>query len=255
MRDVSFFSTALNREMPYRVYLPGNVDAGQRFPVVYLLHGNGGSYREWSNFTAAAQYAAQGLILVMPEGNVSYYVNSATVPQDKYEDYIIHDLAADVEARFPAKDDRGSRAIVGISMGGFAAVELGLTHPDRFVFAGAISPAIDAAERRFSWRRMQQWWKFRAIFGPFGSKERQARDPFVAVQSADPRAIPYLYLTAGESEPLLKPNQRFVERLKQRGLAYEFHTTPGRHDWAEWNVQIPGCFESLLRNLHAAAGH
>jgi putative tributyrin esterase len=252
LRDVTFHSAALNRAMTYRVYLPSRMDEGQKLPVAYLLHGNGGNFREWSNHTDAVQYAAKGLILVMPEGNVSYYVNSAAVSSDKYEDYLIHDLVADVEARFPAKKDRGFRSIIGWSMGGFGAVELGLTHPDIFAFAGGLSPAIDATERRFSWRHIKLWWAFHRIFGPFGSEGRRAHDPFLLVQSADPRLVPYFYLTAGESDPLLEPNQRFVARLKQRGLAYEFHTGPGEHDWAEWNAQIPGCFESLLRRLPVA---
>ena len=66
MQDVNFQSAALGREMRYRVYLPQQIPAGQRLPVVYLLHGNGGSYRDWSNHSSIATYALHGLILVMP---------------------------------------------------------------------------------------------------------------------------------------------------------------------------------------------
>jgi len=249
MHDVHFFSRALNREMPYRVYLPGKIDSGEKFPVVYLLHGNGGDYREWSNHTDAAQFALKGWILVMPEGKSSYFVNSATVPEDRYEDYVIHDLVANVEARFPAEKDRGSRAIIGISMGGFAAVELGLTHPEMFGFAGGISPAMDATERPFNWRRIDRWWAFRRIFGPPGSPQRRAHDPFLLAQSADLSAVPYLYLTVGDNEPLTEPNDRFAALLKQRGFAFEFHIKPGRHDWEQWDAQIPGCFEELAKKM------
>jgi S-formylglutathione hydrolase FrmB len=249
MSDITFRSTALDREMTYRVFLPAKIDAGQKLPVVYLLHGNGGGYRDWSNNSDVARYAAKGLILVMSEGHGSYFMNAVERPRDKYEDYLIRDLVADVESRFPARAGRGSRALVGVSMGGFAAIELGLRHPEMFAFAGAISPAIDVPERRFSWKRAGQWWKFRTIFGSLGSKERQARDPFVLVQSADPATVPYFYLTAGEQEPLLEPIRRFAARLGQRGFAHEFHTRPGGHDWMEWNAQIPGCFASLSQRL------
>jgi S-formylglutathione hydrolase len=249
MQDVTFRSAALGREMPYRAFLPANMVAGQQLPVVYLLHGGGGGFRDWSNGSNVAQYALQGIILVMPEGNSSYYMNAVASTQDKYEDYITRDLIADVEARFPAKKDRENRAIVGVSMGGFAAIQYALTRPDLFLFAGAMSPAIDVPSRRFSWKHIEQWWRFRRIFGPMGSKERQARDPFVQVQSANPGATPYIYLTAGQQEALLGPNRRFAARLKQRMFAYEFHTKPGGHDWTEWDAQIPGCFTSLLNHL------
>jgi S-formylglutathione hydrolase FrmB len=254
MQDVTFFSAALNRRMLYRVFLPAKLAAGAKLPVVYLLHGNGGSERDWSNHSEVAHYAAPGvssggLILVMPEGGSSYYMNAAGKPEDRYEDYLTRDLIADVEDRFPASRGRESRAVVGVSMGGFAAVKLALSRPELFVFAGAISPAIDVPSRRFSLRRWGQGVRFRSIFGPEGSESRRKSDPFVLIRTADPSRTPYLYLTAGEQEALLEPNGRFASRLQQGHFAYEFHTKPGGHDWAEWDTQIPGCFESLLQHL------
>jgi S-formylglutathione hydrolase len=253
MRDVRFFSAALQRQMPYRVFLPAVISSGQKLPVVYLLHGGNGGFRDWSNNSEVAEFAATarygGLILVMPEGAFSYYQNAAMKPDDKYENYLVNDLISDVENRFPAAAGRQNRAIIGISMGGFAAIKLALTRPELFAFVGAISPAIDVCERRFSIKRTGEWWRLRTIFGPVGSKPRHDADPFVLVQSADPANTPYLYLTAGEREALLAPGRRFAARLKQRGFSSEFHTKPGGHDWGEWNSQLSGCFESLHQHL------
>jgi putative tributyrin esterase len=254
MQNVNFYSQALKRQMPYRVFLPAKLAAGRKLPVVYLLHGNGGGFQNWSNYSDAAKYAAiestGGLILVMPQGDSSYFQNAALKPEDKYQDYLVNDLISDVEARFPARKNRESRAIVGVSMGGYAAVELALSRPDLFVFAGAISPAIDVPSRRFTIRRADQYWRFKTIFGEWGSESRRSRDPFVVVQSANPAATPFIYLTAGEQEALLEPNRRFASRLNDRHFAYEFHTKPGGHDWTEWDAQIPGCFDSLLKHLN-----
>ena len=107
------------------VFLPATLAAGQKLPVVYLLHSAGDGFRDWSNETNVAQYAQKRILLVMPEGNSSYYVNAVGVPKDRYEDYITRDLIADVEARFPARNDREHRASDRRSpMGGFAAIEL-----------------------------------------------------------------------------------------------------------------------------------
>lgn len=263
MQDVTFHSAALNRQMPYRVFLPEKIAPGQRLPVVYLLHGGGEDFTAWSNDFDVARYAAAdtagGLILVLPEGSNSYWINAALLPSDMYEDYLTHDLIADVEARFPAARQRESRAIVGISMGGFAAIKLALTRPDLFAFAGALSPALDAPQRRFALQRASQWWRFRSIFGPWGSKTRAAADPFLLIQSANPVVTPYLYITGGARDPLLDPIRRFAERLKVRHFNYEFHTKPGGHDPAEWNAQLPGCFASLMAHVsgpdHAGAAN
>ena len=189
-RDVIFHSAALDRDMPYRVYLPAELVPGKKLPVVYLLHGNGGSFTNWSNYSDVGRYAApdhfSGFILVMAEGGSSYFMNAALKPADRYEDYLVDDLIADVESRFPAAKGRESRAIVDVSMGGFAAVKLALTRPDLFAFAGAISPAIDVPSRRFNLRRWGQSVRFRTLFGPAGGPSRLASDPFRLVQSANP---------------------------------------------------------------------
>src|ERR1700757_329657 len=92
VQDVTFHSRALDREIPYRVILPRNIPPGSKLPVVYLLHGGNGSFRDWSNNTDVARFAERGLILVMPDGDESWYTNSAERPGDRYEDYITQDL-------------------------------------------------------------------------------------------------------------------------------------------------------------------
>ena len=248
-KDVTFYSSALDRNMTYRVYLPRDVSAGARLPTVYLLHGCGTSFRDWSNYSDVGAYAAKGFILVMVDGACSYYVNAALNSKDRYEDYFVHDLISDAESRFPVSCDRENRAVVGVSMGGFAAVKLALTRPDSFAFVGAISPAVDVPSRSFSAKRWSQSMRFRTTFGPSGSETRLHSDPFVLVKSADPAHTPYLYITAGEQEPLLPPIRQFATLLKLRDYAYEFHTKPGGHDWNEWDTQIPGCFESLIAHI------
>jgi poly(3-hydroxybutyrate) depolymerase len=67
MQDVIFRSDALGRDMEYRVIQPNAVPSNAKLPVVYLLHGGGGGFRDWSNYSDVSRYAEAGLILVMPE--------------------------------------------------------------------------------------------------------------------------------------------------------------------------------------------
>ena len=249
MVDVTFHSAALNREIPYRAILPASIAANEKLPVVYLLHGGGGSFHDWSNYSDVAGYAADGLLLVMPEGNSSYYTNSADRPQDRYEDYIVQDLIADVERRFPAAAGREHRAIAGVSMGGFGAVVLALKHPDLFIFAGGLSPALDVPSRPFSIKRVGQYRQHSSIFGPWGSQSRHASDPLVLVRSADPAQTPYLFLTCGDQEGLLSTNRRFAAMLQARHFNYEFHTVAGGHDWNQWNHNVSALMMSVLSHI------
>ena len=251
LRDVEFYSPALQRNMQYRVFLPENFK-GARLPVAYLLHGGDGTFRDWSNYSNVSRFAADGWLLVMPQGDYSYYTNAVARPRDRYEDYIVTDLPADVERRFPALSDRSSRAIVGVSMGGFGAVKLALQHPDKYAFAGGVSSAIDVPRRAFTWRRLNQSRAYREIFGPDGSDTRRANDPFVLAQLADPQRTPYFYLTCGRLEGLLAANRQFSALLRKRGIPHEFHEVPGGHNWEQWNNRLADLFESLGQHLKAA---
>ncbi len=247
LHDITFYSEALHRQMRYRVFLP-EAAGEQKLPVVYLLHGGDGTFRNWSNYTDVAQFAS-GALLVMPQGDYSYYVNAALRPQDRYEDYIVNDLPADVERRFPARADRGGRAIIGVSMGGFGAINLALRHPEKFAFAGGMSAAIDVPRRKFTWKRLNQSRAFRDMFGPDGSDTRRNNDPFVLVRSADASKMPYFYLTCGQQEGLLAPNREFAALLDKGKIAHELHIVPGAHEWNQWNAALPGVFESLHRHI------
>jgi putative tributyrin esterase len=253
VRDVTFYSASLNRDMPCRVVMPASIPTGVRFPVVYLLHGGAGDFRDWTNYSDVARFAERGLILVMPDGDESYYTNSADHPDQRYEDYIVKDLIADVEARFPVASDRAHRAIAGVSMGGFGAVKLSLKHPELFSFAAGFSSAIDVPNRPFSIRRIGQWRQHRSIFGPPGGATQRANDPFVLAESADPAQVPYLYLTCGDAEGLLPSNRSFAHLLEERHFAHEFHAVHGGHNWNQWNARLDDCFDSLLKHLGTAA--
>jgi S-formylglutathione hydrolase FrmB len=250
LRNVTFRSAALNRDMQYRVVSPSSLAPAQRLRAVYLLHGSGGGFRDWSNDSDVARYAESGLLLVMPEGGSSYYTNAVDPPQDRYEDYIVRDLISDVESKFPVATGRSNRAIVGVSMGGFGAVKLALRHPDLFIFAGGISSAIDVPRRAFSIKRLEQSRHYSSIFGPSGSPARRDNDPFVLVRTASPDVTPYFFLTCGEQEGLLPANREFATLLAARHFRFEFHTVPGGHDWNQWNAWLPTLFRSLAEQMH-----
>jgi putative tributyrin esterase len=241
-RDVTFRSSSLNRDITYRVILPAHIDATHKLPTVYLLHGGGADYRSWSNDSDVSQFAGRKLVLVMPEGDSSYYVNAARRPDDRFEDYIANDLIADVEARFPASPLRNDRAVVGVSMGGFGAITLALKHPDLFGFVAALSPALDVPTRVFSIKRWSQWRAHRAIFGPWNGGHQRENDPFSLARSADPAATPYFFITCGEQEGLLPANRRFADLMAERHFGYEFHIVPGGHNWEQWNTRLPDVF-------------
>jgi S-formylglutathione hydrolase FrmB len=102
IQDVKFFSKTLQREMPYRVVLPKDYFSSEiRYPVLYLLHGYTGHYRSFEAHSNLTRYLDRyQLIVVSIEGENSWYINSATNPKERWEDYFLRDVISDAQERF-----------------------------------------------------------------------------------------------------------------------------------------------------------
>jgi enterochelin esterase-like enzyme len=154
----AFMSQSLQRLMPYYVYLPPGYEKGTgRYPVLYLLHGYYGSFIEWAEVgihQAADELILSGqiqpMIIVMPEGEQSYYVNHGEVGP-RWGDYIVTDVVKEIDRNFRTIPTAEARAIGGLSMGGTGALHLAFTHPDEFAIVGAHAPTLkwDRPEDKF----------------------------------------------------------------------------------------------------------
>lgn len=238
--DVSFRSAALARDTRYRIYLPHDYAATtRRYPVLYLLHGLYGNYQNWDTLTNLAQYTAgKDWIVVMPDADDSWYTNSATKPQDRFEDYIAKDLIAEIDGKYRTIPNGHARAIAGLSMGGYGALKIALRDPRSFAFVGSVSGALDAA-RGLDSRVSEFTTKLLEVFGAPGNPARENNDIFHLIQKVIPTGVPYLYLACGTGDDrFLSVNREFVAQLSQNHIAYEYHETPGEHDWEYWDREI-----------------
>ncbi|MBI3449366.1 MAG: hypothetical protein HY049_10680 [Acidobacteria bacterium] len=130
-QDVVFQSRTLDREMRYRVLLPASYGSSHRYyPVLYLLHGYMNTYYDWDKQTNLARYLEKyDLVVVLPQFDNSFYLNSAGEPKDRYITYFFRDLTPDVESRFRARTESQARAVGGVSMGGVRRDAVGPSLP------------------------------------------------------------------------------------------------------------------------------
>lgn len=247
----SFFSTALAREMPYKVVLPAGYSGSQeRYPVLYLLHGWQGDETNWVSLTHLVEDAsAYKLIVVTPRAANSWYVNSAMRPHDRYADYVFQNLIADVDAHYRTIASPHERAVAGISMGGYGAMLFSLRHPGAFAFAASISGAF-AGPSGIESVMPQLKPSTDEAFGAVGSTTRRQNDVDTLIGAVDRTQQPYFFLECGASDPLLSSNRRVVEELSSHGFAYEYHELPGAHTWSFWDAALPTMLEVLSRQMH-----
>jgi putative tributyrin esterase len=249
VKDLAFRSASLQREMHYRVLLPSDYAAAGRFPVLYLLHGLYGDYKNWDTMTGLENYAKDfRLIIAMPDAGDSWYTNSATVPDDKFEDYIAKDFISEIDDKFRTIRDRHGRAIAGLSMGGYASVKFGLKYPQLFAFAGSLSGAFNAAQN-LDQLRPEFRAKLLEVFGDEGSPTRSQNDVFTLVTAPHPNPYPYFYLACGTADSFLDTNRAIAQQLSSRSLAYEYHETPGGHTWEYWDREVQPLLQAVDRVL------
>jgi putative tributyrin esterase len=240
LRLITVPAPSLKGSRPAHVLLPQGYDASPaRYPVLYLLHGHGGNYKNWIEKTNLAAYAAPyPLIIVMPDGENSWYTNSATRPDYRYEDFIVKDLISHIDGHFRSIADRHGRGIAGLSMGGFGALKIGLKFPNLFRSAASFSGALGLARTGLNLSgRPDVARSVGEAFGPDTHEAHGANDPFTLVPKLGP-ARPWIYFDCGNSDGLLESNRQFARLLAEHKIAYEYREPPGAHTWEYWDRQI-----------------
>lgn len=248
VQQLELKSALLGRSINYRVLFPVNYYSAdkeqKRFPVIYLLHGLTGESANWIDKTRIALYAMHyDIFVVMVEGGNGWYTDSATVPADKYESYILQELIPDVEKRFRVSKERDGRAVAGLSMGGYGALKFGFKHPDLFAFVASMSGAFGAANWTEADLKNHESIKKSLLqtFGPRGSSTRADNDLFKLarqVSTETVKSLPFVYLDCGTEDILFQDNRAFVGLLLEKKIAHEYRELPGSHDWQYWDRQI-----------------
>jgi S-formylglutathione hydrolase FrmB len=246
-----FHSASLGRDMHYLVLLPHNYSGTRRFPVLYLLHGLYGDYKNWDTRTHLEQIAAAySWLIVTPDAGNSWYTNSATRPDDKFEDYVAKDLISEIDRKYRTIAEKRARAVAGLSMGGYGAVKLALKYPNLFAFAGSLSGAFNAPQNLDDLRP-----DFRArlleVFGNSGSATRTENDVFLLLKNSP--GNPYFYVACGTSDFFLETNRALATRLSTLKIPYEYHETPGGHAWEYWDAGLTPLFQAIGRTLGSAS--
>jgi enterochelin esterase-like enzyme len=242
-------SAALGGTMPTLVYLPSGYASGRRYAVVYFLHGLPGSpasYQQNAFVAAALASAGEKAIVVAPQGARDVGSDREYLDWDAAEDWpqaISHDLPACIDSRFHTIAGRYGRALVGLSAGGYGAMNIGLRNLDQF---GAV----------------QSWSGYFVATNPAGTKvldlgSAQAnaaatvpRGPELKsrVQSLPTQIAFYVGL---QDDRFLTMNRRYDAALRRTGIAHVFHTYPGGHSVTLWRSQAPTWLGWALHYLAA----
>jgi S-formylglutathione hydrolase FrmB len=157
--DLVLNSPAMQDQQHVDVLLPRHYDPATKYPVLYLLHGAGGSYDDWVrmgvendiDYTSTADHLGPFITVMPDDGAWGFYTDwygadlntSATAPIPAWSTYDIDELIPFIDSHFPVITTRSGRAIAGLSMGGYGAMSYAARYPDLFSAAGSFSGVTD----------------------------------------------------------------------------------------------------------------
>ncbi|APA87385.1 esterase family protein [Paraburkholderia sprentiae WSM5005] len=257
-RVVNIPSAAMHRTFEATVVLPDQYARGSqapRFPVVYVLHGSGGDYTDWTANSRIGKLADRyHVILVMPDGgHESWYIDSPVDPRSRYGTYVGTEVVAYIDSHFRTIATKQARAITGLSMGGFGALRIALDRPDAFGAAGSMSGAVDP-------RRSEGEPGIERVFGdPMQYADFWNRVAIVASAEDFGRDHIALTIDCGASDSLVQSNRLLHERLVELGVPHGYAERPGGHTWKYWSNAVKyqvsffaGTFRQAARDMRDA---
>jgi S-formylglutathione hydrolase FrmB len=243
--DCKFFSDTLGMSSSMRVLLPepsvrqigraasGAAPAAGKHPVLFLLHGLSDDETIWTRFTALERYVAPlGLAVVMPNVHRSFYTNMKH--GYRYWDFVSDELLHKARALFPLSHERAQNYVAGLSMGGYGALKLGLTHSEQFAAAASLSGSCELTALR------ERPEELALVFGDLASIPSAGGDLVELARglAASQRPKPKLYQCCGTEDALLESNRRFRSAIASLAFDHVYEEGPGLHDWAYWDAAI-----------------
>ncbi len=217
---------------------PGYEESEDRYPVLYLLHGMGGDEEAWIALgrtsqildNLIAQGKAKPMIVVMTNGNVAQKAAPGESPEGLYKpsmqlphtmdgkfEETFTDVIKFVEKSYRVKADKTSRAIAGLSMGGYHSLHISRYYPNTFDYVGLFSAAIMPNESVKS-----------NVYDNF--------DETLKVQMDNGYKL--YWIGTGKTDFLYQNITDYRAKLDNMGMKYTYVETEGGHVWTNWRVYL-----------------
>jgi S-formylglutathione hydrolase FrmB len=233
--------------------------SGRRYPVLYYFHGLGDNEQMFvrsGGFDLIEdlrdRHQLGDFIIVTPAGYSSFFMNSYD-GRFRYEDFFLQEFMPWIESHYRIAARRESRAIGGISMGGYGALRMAFLHPQMFGSVSAHSAALMERLPSISVSTREETGRLQILGNVFGSPpDRQfwERNNPLNIARTEELAGMKIYFDCGLQDDygFEAGAQALHDTLGSRHIAHEFHLDPGGHNGSYFAAHLP---DSL--RFHSAA--
>ena len=255
---VEFFSNSLVRPVAFEMFIPNDFRTDIPRPhnpyydrpckTVFVLHGYTGWGKGWdSMYELAVKY---NFALVFPTGENAFYLDHASTAA-KYGTFVGVELVEYIRKTFRLCSKKEETFISGLSMGGFGALHVGLSHPDTFGKIVALSSALIihgiAGMKPGAENPIANYEYYHKVFGDLDKVVESDKNPEVLIKKLleQGKELPELYVACGTEDFLLDNNRRFYEFLKANNVNVNYVEGSGGHDMNYWREYFAKGFEWL----------
>ena len=265
-------SRVLGHPVTYSLYLPPNYrHDNRRYPVLYLLHGGGdGQPADWFRMAGVdvlldgmiAERRMPAYIAVAPDGRrpaddprATYFLDDADGSY-RWRTMFLEEFVPGIEARHQIIGSWQMRALLGLSMGGHAALLNQLVRPDLFAGAAALSAALRTPQQVAAMDQAAFDLRFSGAFGDGLEGQARLNEPWRTndpteilsrINTAPFLHIPRLYLDLAAQDPFFEGNAAAHVALDRAGIQHRFQVHEGGHDWIFWRAALPRALDHISR--------
>lgn len=258
VRTMWYHSNELGCDRRLTVYTPAGYETGkQKYPVFYLLHGAGGDETAWytqgratqilDNLIAAGK--AEPMILVMTNGNawetaapgesskgfVQPSMGGLGNTNVKEAAFELHfpEVISFIEKNFRCKTDKNSRAIAGLSMGGFHSQAISRYYNQKFGYVGLFSGATGSVSA------LGREQATSPVYTKF--------DQDMAKQFAKGKEPKLYFIACGKTDFVLGGVDALRAYMDEKGYPYVWRESEGGHIWRNWRNYLVEYAQKLFK--------
>jgi len=254
LESLSMKSVILGKEVKYSIFLPPDYETSSRsYPVVYLLHGYTDNETGWIQFGEVQMIAGKAIadqkippmIIVMPDGGVSWYINDYQ-GKVRWEDMLVQEFIPFIDKTYRTRPDKQYRGIAGLSMGGYGSLVNCFRHTDLFAACAAFSAGVFTDEELSS----QPQDMFDGLFGHlYGEnltgtarltdhwKKYSVINLAETIQEDQLKSV-RIWIDCGDDDFLTIGNAVLHIALTKRHIPHEYRVRDGSHTWEYWRTGL-----------------